>query len=196
MKLSILLTLAGLAVSQTSHAAVTVALTDLSGDPASAIVTPGSTFQIIVTLTSTAEQTAGFTYFLEAAGSANGKFTVISRSLTSSVFPDVLTEDSIAFSAANGLMGPVNDHDLGGLTASGTNGVGSFRVASLMIQALPGTPLGSYVLSTAHTEAIDGAFSSITVAPSTYSVNVVPEPGAAWLLMLALSSTACFYRRR
>lgn len=197
MKLPALLTLASLLLcQQAATAAVTLTLADASTAANNVTISPGQTFSLAVTLTSTAELTAGLTYFMEALNSGSGQFTLISRDLTGSVFPDVTTGDGIAFSAASATLDPVNDHDLGGLTSSGTNGVGSFKVATLAIMSSPGIAPGSYLISTNSPEAIDGAFDPITVPSSGFTVNVVPEASSSLLVLLGTSAGLIRRRRK
>ena len=194
MKLSLLIALTGWVLALNSQAVVTLTLRDATTSANNVTISPGQTFAVALTLTSTGELTSGLTYFLEGVGPASGKFVLISRSLTASVFPDFTTDDGIAFSAATAPLDPVNNNDLGGLTAAGTNAVGSFNVATLVIQSVPGLTPGAYTIRTNGAEALDAAFDSIPIQTSGYTVNVVPE--AASSMLLILGTAAGLLRRR
>lgn len=191
------LTLAIMALALGSaQAAVTVGLSDLTGDPGSATILPGGSFTVRVTLNSTTELTTGIGYLLQAMGSGNGQFRITARDITESVFSDLTTSNGIALSPALALLDPANDNDLGGLVGDvlTPNAAGNFFVADLTIESLGTIAPGNYTLSTSGVVVSDDAFDTINVGDSGYSVNVVPE--ASHAMLSALGALGLVARRR
>ena len=181
-----------------SHAAAAVSLSllDTFGDPSSVILSPGQSFTVRLEFTTSAESIRGLSYELETLGLGSGQFRITQRDIVSSPFDDLITTNAIALSPANALLDPQNDSDLGAVVTSNAVGAGTYLVANYTIQALPTIPSGlTYTIETANGIATDDNFNDLPLAPATYSVQVVPEPGAAGLLAIGLSTLA-FYRRR
>lgn len=185
MKLPLLLSLCLLAV-HTGRADTLLTLSDATGAPGSVTIRPGDLFEVTLTLDSTAEFTSGISYLLEADGSGSGAFLITGRDITNSAFPDFSVDNSIALSSGNSLLDPVNQNELGGLTTDNPNGIGSFLVANFTIQSLPGLAPGTYTIGTNSAFALDENFDTLALNRPSYSITVVPEPGATGLLALAL----------
>lgn len=197
MKLPLLLSLGLLtAAASVSRADVNLTFSDLLDAPDSVTISPGDSFDVTLTFESTAELASGLAYLLEADGSGSGFFQITGRDLTNSAFPDVITDNSIALSPGSALLDGVNDNELGGLTASDPLGTGSFFVARFTIQALGNIAPGTYTIGTNGAEAYDENFDTLAISRPTYTINVVPEPGATALTGLALATTLLRRRRR
>ena len=194
MKICLIPVIALLAAAS-AQGAVSLILSDNVGAPNSTTIAPGESFSVTLTLTSTAEATTGISYLLAAFGPGSGLFQVTARDVTGSAFGDLVTSDGIAFSAANAVLDPTNDNDLGGLADPASTGIGTYLVATLTIQSLPGITPGNYVISTSDALILDDAFDSITVSQPTYEVVVVPEPSAAAALSLGLAALVIRRRR-
>lgn len=194
MKIPFLLSTICLLAVHTGRAATALTISDEIGAPGAVTINPGDSFQFTLRFESTAELTTSLSYYLETEGIASGGFVITGRDITTSAFPDLVTSDGIALSAANASLDPVNDHDLGGLTADAPNGIGSFIVARFTIQSLPGLAPGVYTIGTDSAFATDEAFDAIALNRPSYSVTVVPEPGTSLFLGLGLAGR--FLRRR
>lgn len=196
MKPHLLLALAALALGS-ARAAVTVGLSDTTGDPGSVTIAPGGSFTVRVTLNSSSELTTGIGYLLQAAGSGAGQFRITGRNIASSMFSDPITSDGVALASGLALLDPANDGDLGGLIADvlAPNGPGSYFVADLTIESLGTIALGSYTIGTTGVSVSNDAFDTIAVGSSSYSVTVVPEASHALLSAIGVIGLAARRRR-
>lgn len=182
-KLPILLALSlGLLAVNPASAVVSLAFGDTLGDPSEATVASGDSFSITLTLTSTAELTSALSYFLAVDGAGSGGFRITGLDVTGSGFADLVTGTGISLSSSDALLDPTNTFDLGGLADPAPNGAGSFLVAALTLQALPGLAPGVYTIRTDSAFALDDSFGTLPVNQPTYTVNVVPEAHTAALL--------------
>lgn len=120
------------------------------------------------------------------------------RSIALSPFTALTTDDATALAAANALLDPRNAHDLGGLTAAAAPvAPGSYRVARLTIQALAGTPLGTYTVQVAPGAVLtDEDFNDVDLPSATFTVTVAAAPEPATLTLFALAPFAFLARRR
>lgn len=176
-----------------SHAAVVVSLTDNDGVPNVGSGDAGQPFTIIVTLSSTLEQTTGLTYFLQdpSASIGNAHFQIIGRNVAGSPFSDLTTSDGVVTGAASAMLDPSNNHDLGAGLADINSplGIGSFFVANITLLVLPTTPNGNYTIELTPNSVAAGPgpnFPEIQIQRFSYTVVTpsVPEPAAASLLIL------------
>lgn len=189
------LLLLSLLAAGTVRGAVTLTLGDTTGAPDAVTITPGASFEVILRLTSTAESTSGIGYLLEAFGSASSGFTITARDISGSAFTDLIVADGIALAGSAGFLDPVNDNELGALTAGATNGTGDFKVAAYTIQASPTLAPGTYTIGTRSAVAFDAGFDEIALNQPTYSVTVVPEPSTS-LVVASLAAGFALRRRR
>ena len=179
--------------------AATLTLQGNGTDPNAAILSAGNTFTVSLLLNTSVsgEQAVGVSYFLETLDTGSSLFQIVGRNIAASPFTSLTTDDGTALAAANALLDPRNDNDLGGLTADGTPvGPGSYTIAQLTIQAVAGTKVGAYTLQIAPGAILtDENFNDVTLPSATFGINVTaPEP--ATLAFLAASPFALLLRRR
>lgn len=159
-------------------------------------VAAGGTFTLTLNLVvSAGEPVVGADYYLQEL--SNAGFTIVSRDITGSVFPDVFfSNTAVASSADNAApVGPDNalntrnDFDLGGDTQFADQTTGSGFVATYTILAPNVTPGSQYTISTtsnpgtgwvspSNTSPTDHAFDS----HASILITVVPEP-TTWSLL-------------
>lgn len=195
MNIKLILSLGCLLAMPAAQAAVTLDLSDTAGNTNSVTITPGASFLVTLSFTSTAESTSGIQYFLEALGAASGQFKIIARDVAISAFSDLITGDDIALAAPNALLDTTNDNNLGGLTASGSNGMGTFTIATFTIQSDATISSGNYMIGTNSALFLDENVNEISASQSTYQISVIPEPSSCLLLGLGLAGVV-FRRRR
>lgn len=181
-------------IVQPAQGAVTLSLADAVGVPNSVAVNlndPASRFfTFTLTLNATIESTTGLTYFLETPDfGGNGQFRIVSRDTTGSSFGDPTTPSGTVSSSVNGLLDPRNNNDLGATVTDvigAPNPPGTYFVAEYILEALPTISPGTYTIETVLQSATGAGpnFDELSVATATYTVNVVPEPGAACLFAL------------
>ncbi len=190
---------AGFLAHGAADAALSLSIADTIGDPLAITIAPGDTFTFKLSLVSTAESTVGLTYRFAAPGAGSGQFQIAARDTSTSSYSDLVTSDAIALNLPASLLDPANDADLGALLANiGTpNGIGSFDVATLSFTALVGIAEGVYTIqTTSDSIATDEAFGEVPLAPVSYTVTVVPEPGSALLGLAGFGVIAGLRRRR
>ena len=189
-----------------SEASFSLQLSNGIGGPNSALILPGQSFDLTVTLVaSDANDTSvGLDYWLqtvEAAG--NGKFTITARSIAGSSFSIPNTDNSIALASPDNVLSPSNVDNLGAILNDPTTpntGAGNFFVADLTVQSASNIPTGTYTIETTssasqQSDVSDANFNTLPVAAGTYSVTVAPEPASAALLMTAALGLAIRRRR-
>jgi hypothetical protein len=184
-----------------ASANLSLSINDGVGDPAAITLVPGASFSFTLNLTSTAESIQGLGFSFEVSAPGSGLFTITARDLTDTAFPDVATPNGTLLIPANAVLDPTpgtpagNELDLGGLTDNLTLvGPGTFEVADFTFLVPGSAAPGVYTIETIMNIATDENFDTLPVAPATYTVTVVPEPGACGLL--ALGSLALAARRR
>jgi hypothetical protein len=207
----------GLAALSAPSARATVILTFDDGDPgalaSSITVAPGVNFSVNLKLTANAgEQVSGVNYDVIAVGPGSTHFKLANRSLTNpaSSYPDQPFKTDAEVLAAQKVLTPDSTFNLGGSTVSGVTGNGTFQVASLTFQALPGTLAGVYSIMTEAPGNVQNPTNNLTIGyngagPSfpdfpftshaVYTVNVTPEPASVALVGL-LGGGILMRRRR
>jgi MYXO-CTERM domain-containing protein len=184
-------------------AGASVILSFDDGDATPTVVTgvaPGTSFSVNLRLTSTGDQVSGVNYDFIARNAANqpvnNVFRLTARSLASpaSAYPDttgVLTDAQVA--AANKLLAPDTQQNLGSTATSGTTGAGTFQVSRVTFQVPAGTLAGTYTINSQSPGndpfvGYNGAGPTFADHPfdaqAVYTVTVTPEPGALALLGL------------
>ncbi len=190
---------AGFLAHSTVNAALSVSIADTIGDPVAVTLLPGESFTFTLSLLSSLESTVGLSYRFEAPGTGSRQFRITARDVSASSYTDLVTSDAIALQPGAALLDPANDDNLGALLADvGTpTGYGIFNVALLTFTTLPGIPEGVYTISTTgNSVATDGNFNDVPLAPVSYTVTIVPEPGSALLGLAGFSVVAALRRRR
>ncbi len=175
---------------------------DNSGAPSAGSYTPGSTFTFDITLnvqntgTDPVPNVSGLSYWFETSAANNSFFKITNESIAGSPFTDPQTP-GITFPQA--IVKGGNTNDLG---ATGTNqpSNATYFIATLTLQIAPGTPAGTYTISTTDINSNldhskdstvgDSSFTRHDIAATTYTITVVPEP--ATLSLLALSGLGSF----
>ena len=195
-----------LSIAQPAQGAVTLSLADTVGAPNSAEVnlnSPASRFFTFrLTLNATTKSTTGLTYFLETPDfGGNGQFRIASRDTTGSTYSDLTTSDATVLTPVNALLDPRNNNDLGATVAdvvNAPNPAGTYFVADYVIEALSTISPGTYTIETALQSATGGGpdFDELPVAAATYTVQIVPEPVAGWLLCVGTSLIGYARRKR
>ena len=189
-----------------AQGAVILTISDNSGPPNSTDVdlNVSGFFSFTVSLTLTAPHgITGLTYLLETPQpSGSGQFQITARNTNGAVFSgaNLTTPDATVLTPANALLDPRNNNDLGGTVADVFNDCippGSYFVATYTMEAKPTIAAGTYTIQLALQSATGCGpdFDEISVAPATYAVRVVPEPGAGCLLCLG-SALLGFARRK
>lgn len=200
---SALLGAVALSASQ-SRGAVGLSITDTSGPPDSALVTPGVPFSFTVSITvSQNEEPTGLDYFLRSSSIPAG-FRVTGRDFTNSVFPD---QNNTSLDATESILDPdtatlgaTRDVDAFGNPKLGN---GTFRVATFTLTAGAGAPAGIYTIRTASATTPDNpnvGYSTTTGERAfdqhgTYTVTVVPEPAGLTAAVIGAGLLALGRRR-
>ena len=178
-----------------AQAVVTLTITDNIGSPTSVNVNPSVPasllFSFNVNLTTT-EPLTGLTYLLETpTAGGSGQFRIAGRDTTGALFTgsNLTTPNGTALLAANALLDPRNNNDLGGTVSDPFLECipsGTYFIATLTMEALPTISGGTFTIQMALQSATgcEPNFDELPIARPTYSVNVVPEPVSAWLICL------------
>lgn len=159
----------------------------------------------------TTESTSGLTFRLMGPLNPNqdpgnllddGLFRIVARNAAGSVYPLLSQQDTELFNIpsntvpSNAVLDPTNTRDLAGTTNNGAPDVPpshptgqapgpDYFVETLTLCAVSTILPGEYTIESFIQSATTGGDpEGITVAPATYKVNVIPEPGAACLLCL------------
>jgi len=186
-----------------ASAAVSLSFTDNVAPNTSGPVTRGSAFDILLNLTSTAEQPTGVNYFLRSPGTTANYFKIVARNVLVGPFTDTYkTETEVKAEPGSIIDDNGNALDLGATIANPTAPLpaSTYAVATYSILVDPATPVGTYTIQTfslpgtgvtINTSPFDVPFS----AHATYSVTVqVPEP--THLALLPLLGLTLLRRRR
>ncbi len=188
----------------------------LTASPSSQSATPGSTFNVQISLSvtgTTPANVAGFNLWLETVAANNNLFAVTAA--VSNVtgwttpagavsFPETLTTTGSTHSGF-----AQNTHSLGFVDTSGGANARTTPFSGLLLETLtlsiaPGTPLTTYTFSTT-TAASNPRTSSVNNSsgasfdvntPASFSITVVPEPSTWALLTLSALGLAGFSIRR
>ncbi len=149
-----------------ARAFVGLSLSDGDATPNSTVVLPGSTFTVTASLLSTVEKITGVDYYLQITNNGAGKFRILDRNIAASQFSDLIKADAGDNGANPGvedatvsLLNPRNGLDLGAGIANVNSPLnpGSYTLASFTI-SVPSN-----------------------VAPGTYVVSTVSDPGTGWV---------------
>lgn len=146
----------------------------------------GQSFVLDINI-STTFTSVGMTYFLQISGNGSGFASLTARTITGSLFNDLITNDATAFNAANGLLDPVNNSDLGAVIADpGTPlAAGNYFISSITISLALNIAPGVYVISfDPRTIVADGAFDDHNMTANSFTITVVPEPATTGLAVL------------
>ena len=131
---------------------------------------------------------SGYSLWFETSVANNSYFKITNRTLSTFTDPN-----TAGISYPQAIVAGGNANDLGGTGATMlTNN--SYLVMSITVQIAAGTPNGDYQIMTTGfnsntdhsktTEANDGNFVHHFIAPTVYSITVVPEPATLSLLGL------------
>jgi hypothetical protein len=171
-------------------------LTTLTG--ASQIsISAGEEFSLKLTL-DVPYQSTGVSVYLETT-SGVGLFSITGRDTSLTPYVDLTTN---SLSGGNALLNP-RTADLGGTLINPTSPInaGTFQISTFTIRANATLSPGTYTLSTSdilstvqRTQA--EGFSSGPVPPTTFTVNIVPEPGSVSLLLCGLLGLIGLRRHR
>jgi PEP-CTERM motif len=168
---------------------------DGSGTPNAGSYTPGSSFTFDITLAvsttgNSVPDVSGLSYWFETSAVNNSFFTITNRNITGSPFTD---PNTIGITYPQAIVAGGNPNDLGATGATQPTNA-SYFVATLTIQINPTTPAGTYTIfttglnsNTDHSkasEANDSSFTRHDIAPTAYTITVVPEPATLSLLGL------------
>jgi hypothetical protein len=159
-------------------------LTDPITGLSTVTITGNQSFQLSLRIT-TNFVTTGLTYFLRS-DNGSGLFQVVARHLDGSPFTNLAAADEDAFGGNAGLLDPVNNHDLGGVSPCCQEfGPGTFMIATFTFNTL-NAPLGQYTIFIDGGLVTDATGSTFVDRPFTAvaTINVVPEPASASLLLL------------
>jgi hypothetical protein len=183
------------------NAAVTLGISDTSGDPISVSINPGDAFVINVNLTvSVPDDVIGVTFFLQSSGPSISVFSITGRSNIGTVFTDLQTAGSGPISAPGNLLDPSNNSDLGASEPNLTaQGAGNYFISNFTISSLVATPAGNYTLSFVPSTAVyvDGSFGTSSFdSLGSYTVEVIPEPTTMALFAASLTAVMVLRRRR
>ncbi len=173
------------------------------------LTTPGGTNQVNImagesfTLQITLDvsfQTTGASFFLETtsatAQAGSGLFDIASRNTTSSPYQD---QNTPTLAGTDALLGP-RTADLGGTTSTGgAVNPGKYVLSSFTILSNGALAPGLYTLRTASMSSVTLTgpnFDSVSVPTTSFTVQVVPEPGSASLLLGGVIALGVFRRQR
>lgn len=140
-----------------ARAFVGLSLTDGDGTPSSTVVLPGSSFTVTASLLSTVEKITGVDYYLQITNNGAGKFRILDRNIGASQFSDLIKSDTGDNGANPGiedatvsLLNPRNGLDLGAGIANVNSplNAGSYTLATFTISVPSNVAPGTYVLST------------------------------------------------
>ncbi len=170
----------------------------LGAAPGSQTVTPASEFSVSLTLNvpqdSGPTNVVGFDLFLVTAAINSGYFSITAVTptgpFTDPAGPSTLP-DSLTTAAASGFVR--NQYDQGFTGTSQTVPVANLSLEDLVVSVAANTPLGTYMFKTstistagaaAYSDVVDSNGNAYeATSPGTFSITVVPEPGAAALLL-------------
>lgn len=171
----------GLANAQTATATL------LSGGLNTISITGNQTFTMSLAVT-TNFVSSGYTTFYMVSANGSGFFQLTARTNTSpgGIFNDPTTPDATAFTAANGLLDPRNNNDLG-YTGDQVNNqpAGTFSLQNITVSAL-NVPAGQYIISTSQaimTDRTGGGFNDVPMS-AMLTINVIPEPTTVGLAII------------
>lgn len=191
--------------------AVILTITDQTGDPTSVDVdpnVPSSHFfavDVYLTFTPNPPGITGLTYLFETSLLADsGLFQFTTRNTTGGLFTgsNLTVPDSTVLQPSNSLLDRRNNNDLGGTVADPLTECiqpGTYFLATYMFEAKPAISSRTFADFQTALVSVTGCgpdFDEIPVAPVSYRVNVVPEPGVGMLLCLAGSLLGLSRRKR
>ena len=195
--------LLGLTSLTASAQSGTFSFDDGVGTPNAGTYTAGSSFTFAINMAFThggnVANLEGLSYWFEQQNpSAPFNFSITNRNATASQF-SFLQTPGIVFPQA---MSPSSASDLGGGTQSGSGvGDGTYLIANLTISISPTAAAGVYVIENTTTAGKTSLLSddlghTLAIPRATYTITVVPEPSAGWLLLSAFPLAAVFGYRR
>ena len=187
-------------------------------------VASGGTIVLSLQLVSTSEGTTSLDYWLSQFSGPGGTgpfvFSIMTRDLAGSFFPDPSASDAtvssaadtrsntLASGAADGVpdnrLGPRSGFDLGSSkqTTTSNNGPGTLQVATFTLQILPNATPGVYQLRSfdyagfgwSNVTSVDQPFAN----QAAININVIPEPATWSFITLGAMAAAClgFVRTR
>lgn len=168
-------------------------------------VASGSTFTLSLSMRITeAELVTGLTYYWQVSPSASGMLSLTNREIGPSPFSVLNFSNATITSAANGLLNPVNNNDLGGglQDLDSPLGTGTWLIGTYTFSVNAGLPPGLYTLSLADTpsaiavgESPDFTEISFTSTPNV-QITVIPEPSSLCLGIIAALFLSLARRRR
>ena len=205
-----------------ARATVSLKLSDNDATPSSVSVIAGQSFTVTASLISTAEAVTGVDYYLTLPTIAGGKFRILDRNITGSLFsdpakpangdnnlnPGVEDTNFSLISVRPGNAAPRNGLDLGASIANVGSplSAGSYILGVYTISVASDIAPGTYNLAT----TADAGTGWVGTAPlfneaafagqGTFSITIAPVPGPvpepATLSLLTLAGIGCLSRRR
>lgn len=177
-------------------------LRDTLGNPGTAEIFAGQTFSFSLYLSATSESTVGLSYFLETPSDPS-TLALTARDTVGAAYTSLITPNAVALLPANALLDPRNNNDLGALVGdlAAPIGFGEHLVATFTLRASDTAAAGAYTIQTSsNAQAVDPFFNELPIRSGSFvvTVNVIPEPGTALLLLAAgsIMGAAALARRR
>jgi hypothetical protein len=175
-----------------SAQSATFSFDDGAGTANAGTYTPGSSFTFAINMAFThggsVANLDGLSYWFEQQSpSSPFNFSITNRNVSGSQFTFLQTPGIVYPQAMN----PANASDLGGGTQSGTGvGDGTYLIANLTVSISPSAANGVYMIENTTTAGkisliTDTLGHTVAIPLAAYTITVVPEPSATWLLLFA-----------